>query len=166
MGKTLVKLLLNTGHVILMGNQMESTWLKIFSEPFRWIQTPPGQSPTHSERLWICRSKVGTWKESLEWELLDTQIVSLTPWGGALSWMDAVLQVLVPCPWRRGGGSECLVGITCWPCFCEGFGLRILQRYLESLALFTPSQVWGHVFSQNDLHCDHLSAGRGPADSF
>ena len=37
-----------TGHVILMGNQKETTWLEILSEPFQWIQIPGGQVPTPS----------------------------------------------------------------------------------------------------------------------
>lgn len=102
MGRSLVKLLLNTAHLNLMGNQMETTWLNILSEPFPWIQTPPGQGPTLKDYEYAGLR----WghEKSFEWELLETLKASLTPWGGALSWMGAVLQDLVPCPWRRGGG--------------------------------------------------------------
>ena len=46
LGRASVRSFPDTGHIILMGNQMQTTWLKILSEPFQWIQIPDGQVPT------------------------------------------------------------------------------------------------------------------------
>ena len=45
-GRASVRSFPDTGHMILMGNQMETTWQKILSEPFQWIQIPGGPVPT------------------------------------------------------------------------------------------------------------------------
>ena len=45
-GRASVRSFPDAVHMILMGNQMETTWQKILSEPFQWIQIPGGPVPT------------------------------------------------------------------------------------------------------------------------
>ena len=48
--------------------------------------------------------------------------------------------------------------------FLPGFTCRILPK--DVLSFFSHSSAaWGHKFSQNDLHFDHLSAGVAPPTS-
>ena len=44
-GRVLGRLSINTGHVILIGNQVETTWIKILSEPVQCIQSLEVTSP-------------------------------------------------------------------------------------------------------------------------
>ena len=56
--------------------------------------------------------------------------------------------------WESPGGLGFLPGFTC----------RILPK--DVLSFFSHSSAaWGHKFSQNDLHFDHLSAGVAPPTS-
>ena len=43
----------------------------------------------------------------------------------------------------------------------------LLAEFFPKMSLvFSPSSAaWGHTFSQNDLHCDHLSAAVAPPTS-
>ena len=79
-------------------------------------------------------------------------------WGGALSGMG------VACACALGGGEgrgECHLGALG---SCKALLSELYQRWPESLGflLFLLTSVtWGHRFSQNALHCEHLSAGGG-----
>ena len=44
-GRAPGRLSLNTGHVILIGNQVETTWIKILSEPVQCIQSHEVRAP-------------------------------------------------------------------------------------------------------------------------
>jgi len=71
------------------------------------------------------------------------------------------------CALRGGEGSgECLVGIT-WGSWVPArlYLQNSSHRSPASLVFLPPSASWGHRFSQNDLHCDHLSAGVAPPTS-
>ena len=67
----------------------------------------------------------------------------------------------MPAPLGEGRGE-----VSVWwespggPGFLPDFTCRILPK--DVLSFFSHSSAaWGHKFSQNNLHCDHLSTGRG-----
>ena len=49
---------------------------------------------------------------------------------------------------------------------CQALLAEFFPQISCFLSFFLPSSAaWGHRFSQNDLHCDHLSAGVAPPTS-
>ena len=93
------------------------------------------------------------WSQGWGRDLLQTKNVSLIPGEGfSLEWVPPV-----PVPLGRGG--EGALGS------CKALLSEFYQRWPESLGFLLlfllPSVTWGHRFSQNALHCEHLSAGGG-----